>query len=135
MKCLRASVIKSGEWFKERDMDLWRATRQRVLQRDHYTCTYCRLQCHKFMQVNHIGAEDNHELDNLETVCPACHSVMHLGINVMEGRMLSSIPEGGFRGYLPEGKAIMFHEAEPWKGYPESVWRWQCLPESRYRKD
>jgi hypothetical protein len=195
VKCLRASVIKSGEWFKERDMDLWKATRQRVLQRDHHTCTYCRLQCHKFMQVNHIGAEDNHELDNLETVCPACHSVMHLGINVMERRMsvfdcktevtnmaaivcvtraliakkmvwskieqciyerfarpdgvvyddseslrfanqmLSSIPEGEFRGYLPEGKAIMFHEAEPWQGYPESVWRWQCLPESRYRKD
>ena len=50
-------------------------------------------------------------------------------------QMLSSIPEGEFRGYLPEGKAIMFHEAEPWNGYPESVWRWQCLPGSRYRKD
>ena len=50
-------------------------------------------------------------------------------------QMLNSIPEGEFRGYLPEGKAIMFHEAGQWQGYPESVWRWQCLPESRYRKD
>jgi len=50
-------------------------------------------------------------------------------------QMLSSIPEGEFRAYLPEGKAILFHEAEPWNGYPESIWRWQCLPGSRYQKE
>ncbi|QBD76931.1 HNH endonuclease [Ktedonosporobacter rubrisoli] len=193
-KRLRASVIASGEWFKDRDPYAWKLTRQRVLQRDQYTCTYCRLVCHKFMQVNHIGAEDNHKLDNLETVCPACHSVMHLGINALEGhitifdckpevtnmaaivcvtralvakklawpeierhiyeqfalldgtlydarqtlvfadRMLASIPEGAFRGYLVEGKAVMFHEAEAWNGYPEAIWRWQCLPGSHYQK-
>lgn len=49
--------------------------------------------------------------------------------------MLRSIPQGEYRGYLPEGKAILFHEAEAWNDYPESVWRWQCLPGSRYRKD
>src|SRR5260370_41109658 len=37
------------------------------------------------MQVNHIGAEDDHHLDNLETVCAACHAVLHLGITSMEG--------------------------------------------------
>ena len=195
MKILRASVIKSGEWFKDRDLAAWKKTRQGVLERDQYTCTYCRLVCPKFMQVNHIGAEDNHEPENLETVCNACHSVLHIGINAMQGwisvfdckaeitnmaaivcatralvakkkdweeidsfiyaqfglpggvdyddresvmfanQMLKSIPAGEFRGYLPAGKAVMFWEAEPWKDYPESVWRWQCLPGSHYRKD
>jgi hypothetical protein len=39
------------------------------------------------MQVNHIGAEDDHRLENLETVCPACHSVPHLGINALNGTL------------------------------------------------
>ena len=39
------------------------------------------------MQVNHLGAEDDHRPDNLETVCPACHSVMHIGINILQGVM------------------------------------------------
>lgn len=147
------------------------------------------------MQVNHIGAEDNHDLDNLETVCAACHSVLHLGINAMEGLisvfdcqpevtnmarvvratramvmrniawseieqgildrlvlpsgkvydreetigfandMLASVPPGEYRGYLPEGKAILFHEGQPWNDFPDKVRRWQCLSGNHYLKD
>jgi hypothetical protein len=145
------------------------------------------------MQVNHIGAEDDHRLENLETVCPACHSVLHLGINALNGTltvfacppevtnmaaivcvtralvarhsawpeierqvldrfalpaghhytreetlnwansMLASITPPDYRGYLPEGLAVLFHEEGPWQHYPEAVWKWQCLPASRYR--
>lgn len=194
MKVLRASVMVSSEWYRERDQSQWKRRRREVLQRDQYTCVYCTLRCEKFMQVNHIGAEDNDDLENLETVCAACHSVLHLGISAMEGmltvfeckpevknmaavvcvtralvarevpwdeiekhvfqrfarsggrhydergsvgfanRMLSSIPRGKFRGYLPQGLAVMFHEAGQWMQYPERVWKWQCLPGSRYRK-
>jgi len=151
--------------------------------------------CKTFMQVNHIGAEDDHTADNLETVCPPCHSVLHLGINAMRGEltvfeckpevtnmaaivcvtrslvakgtswdqierrvserfvrsdglaykrresvrhantMLHAIQPPAFRGYLPEGLAVMFHQGETWNGYPESVWKWQCLPGSRYRRE
>lgn len=193
MKILRASVISKAEWHKDRDPDEWKRTRQQVLERDEYTCTYCRLMCKKFMQVNHIGAEDDHTLDNLETVCRACHSVLHLGISAMKGiltvfecrseitnmaaivcvtrslvarsmpweeigrrileqfaspdgkiysdihsigwanRMLKSIKPPEFRGYLPEGLAVMFHESEEWNGYSESAWMWQCSG-SRYNK-
>ena len=84
-KLLRPSVIKRGEWFKEKDPNVWKKTRLEVLRRDSYTCVYCLWQSRKFMQVNHVGAEDNHALENLETVCSACHSALHIGINSMEG--------------------------------------------------
>jgi hypothetical protein len=85
MKVLRPSVMAAREWFKERDPEQWRLIRQQILVRDKYTCVYCAHTSRKFMQVNHIGAEDDHRAENLETVCPACHSVMHLGINVLQG--------------------------------------------------
>jgi hypothetical protein len=49
-------------------------------------------------------------------------------------RMLKSIKPPEFRGYLPEGLAVMFHERGEWNGYPEAVWKWQCLPGYRYDK-
>lgn len=194
-KILRASVIVPGEWYKDRDLDAWRKTRQQALLRDRYACVYCRWVCRTFMQVNHIGAEDNHGLDNLETVCAACHSVLHLGISAMEGlvslfdcsptvtdmavivratramvmrnmswleierrilerfalpegrfytkeetiqianEMLSSIPPGEYRGYLPPGRAVLFHEGPEWNGFPDAVCRWQCVKGSSYLKD
>jgi hypothetical protein len=87
MKLLRPSVIASHEWYKERDQDEWRRTKQAVLVRNRSTCTYCGLVARKFHQVNHIGAEDDHHLKNLETVCRACHTVLHMGISSMQGTL------------------------------------------------
>ena len=195
MKILRASVMTASEWYKERDQSEWRKIRKQVLLRDQDTCVYCRLCCGKFMQVNHIGAEDDHRLENLETVCAACHSVLHLGMSTSEGfltvfdckadvtnmaaivcvtralvaknvawseierqvalrfmrpggkhydmedsvgfanHMLHLIRKGDFRGYLPEGYAVMFHQTGPWMRFSEKEWKWQCLPGSKYRKE
>jgi hypothetical protein len=82
---LRPSVMRADEWFKDRDQGAWQQTKKQVLQRDQFTCTYCRLVAQKFQQVNHIGAEDDHQLENLETVCAACHRVLHLGASAGEG--------------------------------------------------
>ena len=82
---LRPSVIRAGEWFKERDQAAWQQIKKQALLRDLYTCAYCLLTCQKFMQVNHIGAEDDHRLENLETVCAACHRVLHLGASALDG--------------------------------------------------
>lgn len=187
-KILRASVMRRSEWFKERDPDEWKLIRTQVFKRDNYTCVYCGWKTQRFQQVNHIGAEDNHSFDNLETVCAACHAVLHLGIKSMEGvlsafdckpemtnmarivyatrvlvsrktpwpdierqvlehyalpdgrvytcdettglanQMLKTIPPDEYRGYLPEGKAILFHASVPWKGFSERVHLWQ-LPD------
>ncbi len=187
-KILCASVMRRNEWFKERDPEEWKHIRNQVLKRDNSTCVYCSWKAQRFQQVNHIGAEDNHSLDNLETVCAACHAVLHIGIKSIEGlisafdckpaltnmvgivdatrtlvarnlrwseierqildryalpdgrlytcdetsglanQMLKTIPPGEYRGYLPEGKAILFHASPPWKGFSEKVRMWQ-LPD------
>ncbi len=84
---LRPSVMRAGEWFKDRDPVAWQQTKKQVLLRDHFTCTYCLLIAQKFQQVNHIGAEDDHRMENLETVCAACHRVLHLGASALDGTL------------------------------------------------
>jgi|SRR5450755_1283485 Domain of unknown function (DUF1917) len=194
LKILRPSVMRHSEWYKDRDPAQWQRVKNVVLARDRFACVYCRFCCKKFMQVNHIDAEDNHEPDNLETVCRACHSVLHMGISSMndamsvfectpEGtnvaaivcitrsliakktpwpaierqilerfglpggkhydtlqsvgwanKLLHGIAPSDFRGYLPEGLAVMFHEEGEWNGYPEIIWKWQVIAGSGYRK-
>ncbi|OLB45843.1 MAG: hypothetical protein AUF64_05005 [Chloroflexi bacterium 13_1_20CM_54_36] len=184
-KILRASVMRKSEWDKERDAEAWKRTRLQVLKRDNSTCVYCGWTAQRFMQVNHIEAEDNHDLDNLETVCTACHAVLHIGIKSMQGiisafdskpeltnmtkivyatrvlvarktswaeierqvlqhyalpdgrvytceettglanQMLKTIQPRDYRGYLPEGTAILFHQSPPWNGFPEMIHMWQ----------
>lgn len=183
MKTLRPSVMRTSEWYKreERDPNEWRKIRTDVIARDGNTCVYCGVHARSFLQVNHVGAEDHHDLDNLETTCKPCHQVLHMGINSSEGRlsvidsaadqadivrftrhlvlastpweqieqavlqrfltaggkvydlevsvgfandMLLAIPPDDYRGTLPEGLAVVFHEEGPWKDFPERVHRW-----------
>jgi hypothetical protein len=187
-KVLRASVMRQSEWFKERDQEEWKRTREQVFKRDNGGCVYCGWKARRFQQVNHMSAEDNHSLGNLETVCAACYAVLHRGIKSVEGvlsafdckpeltnmativhatrvlvsrkiswpeierqvlehyafpdgrvytcnetvslanQMLKTIPPDEYRGYLPEGKAILFHASAPWNGFSERVRLWQ-LPD------
>jgi hypothetical protein len=60
--------MTSREWHKDRNQTEWDTTKQEVCKRDEYTCVYCQITARKFMQVNHIGAEDDHSLENLETI-------------------------------------------------------------------
>jgi len=183
IKELRPSVMRVSEWWKreKRDPEEWKQTRGEVLKRDNYTCVYCGFRAYKFMMVNHIGAEDNNDIQNLETICKPCHSVLHMGVNAIEGyltviestanqtdvvrqtrslihrltpwpalevkildqfltpngkvynkeesitwanKMLDSIPQNEFRGFLPAGLAVAFHEEGEWQQFPEAAHKW-----------
>ncbi len=182
-RTLRPSVMHTAQWYKrqERDPQEWDVIKIQVKKRDLWICIYCGFKAFKFMQVNHIGAEDDHRLDNLETVCPPCHNVLHLGVAALNGvltviesdadqvaivretrhlvrantpwetierhivehfcrvggklynqvesvdwanTILRSTKPPAFRGYLPDGYAVMFHEEGPWQHFPEAVWKW-----------
>ena len=83
MKSLKGSIIVSSEHFKQekRKETEWKPNRELVLIRDSYTCVYCNFQSKSFMQVNHIGPENDFQPENLETVCKPCHSILHMGVN------------------------------------------------------
>lgn len=49
----------------------WAAIRERVLQRDHRTCSWCGSQ--QRLEVDHINRNDDHSLGNLRTLCHNCH--------------------------------------------------------------
>lgn len=86
-RLLRPSVMTTTEWYKreQRDPAAWEALRAQVRARDADTCVYCGHRARKFMQVNHIGAEDDHRLENLELVCKPCHEVLHMGASSLQG--------------------------------------------------
>jgi hypothetical protein len=66
---------------KFRGSAAWKKIRLRILERDDFTCAYCGYRSEKRQQVNHIdGDPKNNEDENLETICPDCHRVMHSGL-------------------------------------------------------
>ena len=64
----------------------WRARRRKVLGRDDYTCRRCGIRSTRVdsigFDVDHIVPKSDggsHALDNLQTLCPACHAEKHPG--------------------------------------------------------
>ena len=54
--------------------------RQQVLKRDNTTCVFCGFQAEKYMMAHHINDNPNDlRLENLETICPMCNLILHIG--------------------------------------------------------
>lgn len=85
---LRPGLTNPMLWFPPRPpKSQWERIRKLVLERDDYTCLYCGHRAIKHMQVHHIVEPDGNHLDNLVTLCVACHAVMHFGRNLSLGTM------------------------------------------------
>jgi hypothetical protein len=85
MKVLRLNYLDPDDWRSRGDRAFlssatWRNLRRQVLQRDDHTCVYCGHRDLRGMEVNHITGHRDQGLDNLETVCPLCHRVLHAGL-------------------------------------------------------
>ena len=57
----------------------WRKIRKRIYERDNFTCQICGIKCTRKMdgtkiQCHHLGDSENHNDDNLLTVCLKCHA-------------------------------------------------------------
>ncbi len=87
LKPLTPSFIDPSLWRSSADRGAlgsaaWRRTRFTILERDGERCVYC--DHHepggRGLEVNHIsGASRDDRPENLETVCPLCHRVLHAG--------------------------------------------------------
>jgi len=85
---LRPGITNPEHWFPDRLTDSeWRRLRERVLERDEYACYFCGHRATKWMNVHHEKSGSNNRLQNLRTVCVACHAVMHIGLNLRLGKI------------------------------------------------
>ncbi len=97
---LKISAIPPYLWRIHRGSSLdakWRKLRNRILERDDYTCRACGIKSFKYMEVHHINGDhqDNRE-ENLATLCPICHAVHHIGITGIHRRgiiVVSRLPQ------------------------------------------
>ena len=49
-----------------------------VLERDKYTCYYCKFSAKKYQTINHIDGDiSNYKKSNLVTVCPMCKLILN----------------------------------------------------------
>jgi HNH endonuclease len=132
LKLLRPSVIRQSEWYKreERDPVQWKKIIEQVKQRDRSTCVYCGIRSSKFMMVNHIGAEDNHSLDNLELVCKPCHEVLHIGINAMNGNLSVISSDANQAKIVRETRRLVWLYT-PWNKIEEEILKQFLAPNGK----
>jgi len=87
LKALTPSFIPPSLWRGSADRAAlssaaWKRTRAAILERDGKRCVYC--DHHepggRGLEVNHISGNSRDDRpENLETVCPLCHRVLHAG--------------------------------------------------------
>jgi hypothetical protein len=127
---LRPSVMRKDEWHKDRDQAAWQQTKKHVFVRDDFTCAYCLLIAQKFHQVNHIGSETDYRVENLETVCAACHRVLHLGASASEGilTVFECKPELVDMAVLVRQTRAFVYRQTPWSQIEQYVLERFALP-------
>ena len=64
----------------------WMQARSVAIQRDSEVCRECGSN-HR-LHVHHVGDTNNHELDNLETLCASCHRKKHPILHAANGQFV-----------------------------------------------
>jgi len=122
---------KNPSWIDGRSYDKkcyrgpdWEEIKKKVYERDNYTCQICGIRCigrrdlsdensYKLIQCHHIkeyNSEKDNELDNLITVCVACHAKIHSKKNKEVKQNLK----------LPLNQIILGDCVEAMKEWPEN---------------
>ncbi|GAK34399.1 hypothetical protein AQ1_02297 [alpha proteobacterium Q-1] len=83
---LRPAITNPALWWPKRPPRAeWNRIRRTVLERDDYTCSTCEHRAIKNMHVHHLAHSDDNAIDNLITICVACHAVLHFGRSITLG--------------------------------------------------
>ena len=85
---LRPGVTNPNAWQSaDRKRAAPESVRKQVLARDDFTCASCGHRALKDMHIHHLHDPQNDDLDNLTTLCVACHAVLHFGQSMQFGAL------------------------------------------------
>jgi hypothetical protein len=60
--------------------DDWKALRQKVMEREDFTCQYCGYRAEKYQIAHHMDEDpENDSMENLSVICQMCNVVIHAG--------------------------------------------------------
>src|SRR5712664_1170531 len=60
--------------------DDWKALRQKVMEREDFTCQYCGYRAEKYQIAHHMDEDpENYSMENLSVICQMCNVIMHAG--------------------------------------------------------
>ena len=111
LKKLRLNAIEESEFRSASGVSLeddkgWPLARKAVLERDSHTCWFCGFKYPHYMEVHHReGKWQDDSPENLVTLCPLCHSCLHIGLAGTQdrGRLLvlkRSCDQAGLNRYI-----------------------------------
>lgn len=101
MRKLFPSFANPETWrnniFEKTTKEQWRQIRQKVLQRDNFTCQYCNFRAEKWQIVHHIdGNPNNNSEQNLTVICQMCNLVEHAGMGCIIQGIVDLYKKSGF---------------------------------------
>jgi len=80
---LRPGVTSPDLWYPKRPKATeWERIRKTVLERDNWTCVFCKHRARKWMNLHHVSNSGSNSPKHLAVVCVACHAVLHIGYNL-----------------------------------------------------
>ena len=85
MKTLVLSFAPPEKWrnsgqIKKLEGEKWQEFRNKILNRDNYTCAYCEYKSQKYQIVDHIdGNPENNSDSNMQVICQMCNLIKHAG--------------------------------------------------------
>lgn len=110
-KKLRLDAIEESEFRSSSGVSLeddkgWAAARKSRLEMDSNTCWYCGFRHPSYMEVHHRGGNwQDDSAGNLITLCPLCHSCLHIGLAGVQERgsllvLSRSCDQAGLNRYI-----------------------------------
>jgi len=90
----KRSVWRMNDHAGEADK-AFQVVRKSILLANDYTCLYCGHRSEKYQEVHHRNDDhSNNATENLDTSCPLCHQVFHLGLaGMLDGADIIYAPE------------------------------------------
>jgi len=92
------ALADTGQFIPHEKHELSEENRNKIFERDDYSCRYCGFKADKYQQVQYTGTgkETEENLDNYATACVFCHQCFHLDqVAVMQSGAIIWMPEIG----------------------------------------